>query len=107
MVPTNISDFMKEFMMTINLAREDPIFFSNNVLEPIRNRVHFDQNLNSFSVGLRQTYEGFNSVDSLIKLLCKNPRSIPGLAWNTRFESIIDPLDVSRIDFFNVHYEEA
>lgn len=48
-VPPYISDYVKEFIMTLNLARVHPVFFSNNVLEPLRNRVHHDLHYNSCS----------------------------------------------------------
>ena len=62
---------------------------------------------NSCSLGLRPVDEGFTAVDSLIEQLCKAPREVPGYKWNSRFESIIDPSDVSRIDIFNSTYEQA
>jgi len=106
-VPPYISDYVKEFIMTLNLARVHPILFSNNVLEPLRNRVHHTLHYNSCSVGLKPVDEGFTAVDSLIQQLCKDPRQLGGLRWNTRFESIIDPSDVGRIDIFNSSYEQA
>jgi hypothetical protein len=52
--------------MTLNLARADPIFFSNNVIEPLRNRIHHDSLFNSISRGLVPTSEGVASADTLI-----------------------------------------
>ena len=60
--------------MTLNIARMDPIFFSNNVLEQTRNRVHYDQNFNSYSIGLKPTLEGFSGIDSLIEMLSKESK---------------------------------
>lgn len=55
-----------ELMMTINMARMNPILFSNNVLEQVRKRMHKDGYFNSFSNGMVSTKEGTECVDSLI-----------------------------------------
>ena len=60
-----------EFMMTINMARMNPIYFSNNVLEQVRQRMHYDRQYNSFSSGMVPTIEGISCVDSLINMICK------------------------------------
>lgn len=71
MLSQNSSDHVKELMMTINMARMNPVYFSNNVLEVLRDRMHFDLKYNSFSRGLVPTTEGIKCVDSLIELICK------------------------------------
>jgi hypothetical protein len=60
-----------ELMMTINMARMNPVLFSNNVLEQVRSRMHQDRYYNSFSNGLIPTQEGIECVDSLISYICK------------------------------------
>lgn len=45
-------------MMTLNIAKANPIYFANNVLEPIRNRIHSDGFYHSFSIGMIKTNEG-------------------------------------------------
>jgi hypothetical protein len=55
--------------MTINMARMNPIYFSNNVLELVRDRMHYDRSYNSFSNGMMPTHEGLECVDSLISMI--------------------------------------
>ncbi len=50
--PEAISDQSKEIFMTLNIARDHPIYFSNNVLEAVRDRIHSDKFYNSFSSGM-------------------------------------------------------
>jgi len=58
-------------MITLNIARHAPIYFSNNVLEPVRNRFHADGMYNSFSLGVVPTYEGVHALDSLLEFMSK------------------------------------
>ena len=58
-------------MMTLNIARAAPIYFSNNVVEPVRGRMHKDKMYHSFSLGMIQTLEGVGAVDSLADYLSK------------------------------------
>jgi hypothetical protein len=43
------SDEAKEMFYALNLMRVDPIWFSNNVLEAVRDRYHPDYNYWSFA----------------------------------------------------------
>ena len=67
--------------MTLNIARVHPKYFSNNVLESVRDRIHQDKFYNSFSCGMVQTVEGIKAIDSLLDFICKVP-SMKGLKWN-------------------------
>jgi hypothetical protein len=49
---------MKELFMTLNIARHVPVYFSNNVLEALRDRLHSDKFYNSPSQGIMPTVEG-------------------------------------------------
>ena len=53
-------------MITLNIARAYPVYFSNNVLETVRGRLHADKAYNSFSLGMVPTHEGVAAIDSLI-----------------------------------------
>lgn len=64
--PPNLSEIAKESFMTLNIARSNPIYFSNNVLEAIRDRLHSDKLYFSCSIGLLGTVEGVNAIDTLI-----------------------------------------
>lgn len=57
--------------MTLNIARSNPIFFSNNVLEAVRDRIHADKHYYSFSDIMFPTEEGIHAVDSMIDYICK------------------------------------
>lgn len=70
-MPDEAPDHVKELFMTINMARMNPVYFSNNVLEAVRDRMHHDLHYNSFSLGFVPTQEGVDCVDSLIQLLSK------------------------------------
>lgn len=70
-IPENAADQVKEIMITLNIARHAPIYFSNNVLEPVRNRFHADGMYNSFSLGIRSTFEGVSSLDTLLAQVSK------------------------------------
>lgn len=54
---------MKELFMTLNIARASPIYFSNNVLESLRDRIHGDKFYNSPSTGMNLTMEGLVAID--------------------------------------------
>ena len=64
--------------MTMNIARANPIYFSNNILESVRARFHADKFYNSFSLGVVQTEEGIDCVDELVNWITKQPK-IKGL----------------------------
>ena len=100
------NDQSVEFMMTINIARMNPVYFSNNVLEQVRQRMHFDKHYNSFSSGLQPTNEGQECVDSLISMICKQ-KKLPGLEWNSKVAELIDVNDVKRIDLIMSTIESA
>lgn len=70
-------------MMTLNIARANPIYFSNNVLEAIRDRIHSDKLYYTFSNAVIPTEEGIHAIDTLIEYICKQPK-MKGLAWNTQ-----------------------
>jgi hypothetical protein len=57
--------------MTLNIARDHPIFFSNNVLESVRDRIHIDKFYNSFSCGMIKTEDGIAAIDSLLDYIVK------------------------------------
>ena len=79
--PENIPDQAKEMFITLNIARVHPIYFSNNVLESVRGRIHADKFYNSFSCGMIPTLEGVTALDSLIEYISKVPK-LTGLLWN-------------------------
>eukprot|EP00350_Pseudokeronopsis_sp_OXSARD2_P001208 CAMPEP_0170560930 /NCGR_PEP_ID=MMETSP0211-20121228/51824_1 /TAXON_ID=311385 /ORGANISM="Pseudokeronopsis sp., Strain OXSARD2" /LENGTH=63 /DNA_ID=CAMNT_0010875801 /DNA_START=373 /DNA_END=564 /DNA_ORIENTATION=+ len=62
---------MKELFMTLNLARVEPVYFSNNVLESLRDRIHADNFYHSPSTGMNLTIEGMRAMDSCIHFVCK------------------------------------
>jgi hypothetical protein len=48
------------------------VYFSNNVLESMRDRFHTDKFYNSYASGMVPTEEGVQAVDSLISYICKS-----------------------------------
>lgn len=58
-------------MICLNLARDHPKWFSNNVLESVRDRLHVDKAYNSFSCGMVKTIEGMGAMDSLLDYIYK------------------------------------
>ncbi len=76
-------------MITLNIVRHAPIYFANNVLETIRNRFHADGMYNSFSLGVKSTVEGIDSLDTLLGFISKSNKQ-HGLSWNSNLLSLID-----------------
>mmetsp|Transcript_16193 Transcript_16193/g.11692 ORF Transcript_16193/g.11692 Transcript_16193/m.11692 type:complete len:92 (+) Transcript_16193:124-399(+) len=91
---------MKELFMTLNLARVDPVFFSNNVLESLRDRVHVDKFYNSPSTGMNLTVEGLEAMDSCIMYTCKHPK-VKGVKWNTKLKNCISLSSLAKCDVVN------
>lgn len=91
--------------MSLNIARDSPIFFSNNVLEAIRDRIHTDFYYYSFSVGLSPTVEGIYGMDSLMKFLSQLKKA-KGLTWNKNLASVIDPAELINLNVFNTNIFE-
>lgn len=76
-------------MITLNLARVNPIYFSNNVLECVRDRIHVDKFYNSFSLGLIRTVEGIAAFDSLLTFMSKIQKTT-ALKYNKKLHDFID-----------------
>eukprot|EP00347_Sterkiella_histriomuscorum_P005825 403355127 len=88
-------------------TRANPIYFSNNVIEVIRGRMHADKMYYSFSLGMVQTIEGAEAVDSLTDFLSKiQPKQGKGLMWNPKLAALVDPDEIRRIDVQNVTDQE-
>ena len=91
--------------MTLNMARADPIFFSNNVIETVRDRLHIDNTYFSFSETYVPTEEGVYAVDSLIAKLSNTPK-MNGLKWNNNLGSFMNKEEMANINVFNTNIFE-
>ena len=78
----------KEMFYVFNLARFDPLWFSNNVLESVHDRHHVDNNYWSFAGHYIKTEEKSTPISDLSTFLANKRQQIP-LLWNSRVEQII------------------
>ena len=79
--PVDLSDFVKEAYIALNLLRADPVFFVNNFLETIRSRFQSDNTYKSFSNEIRHTTFGMFGVDNWIKYISNMVPCTP-LYWS-------------------------
>lgn len=86
--PRDIADQMQELFMTINLVRVMPVYFSNNVLENLRDRIHIDKFYNSPSTGMNLTIEGIPGMDDCIDYVCRQKNG-KGLKWNEKLKGFV------------------
>jgi len=73
-------------MMTLNIGRDHPIYFSNNVLEAIRDRIFILTNsITPSHLEWLKPEDGIKAIDSLLDYIVKQPK-MKGLFWNHNLE---------------------
>lgn len=66
---TSTDPFIQQTFLCINLARVDPIFFSNNILEWAQKRYRKGNYYHSFSDEIQKTLDGVQKVNEAIDVL--------------------------------------
>ncbi|CAI2370532.1 unnamed protein product [Moneuplotes crassus] len=97
--PAKLDQYLKDVYFTLNLCRQDPIFFVNNFLEPMRGRYSKSNYYKDFMNNSKFTVEGISETDEIIdKLSAKNVPKTSPLEWNASLcelcEALIGTLEI-------------